>query len=85
MTACDVELAGVVCGSTDTVRRYLFGHRCRTHAPANPTPDPAATAEGLASRDAAWSARVEYGTAKTDPLGRLGWNKQTRLPSRSST
>lgn len=67
--ACSLETGGRVCGSPVGVRRYLPGLRCAEHAPANPTPDPDRTLDGLRARTLP-ETYPAYGTATDDPLGR---------------
>lgn len=73
MTPCGHWTDGAACGTTDDVDRYLVGPRCRAHSPAAlagrvvPTPDPAATVEGLRHRTDLPVTSVPYGGARTDP------------------
>lgn len=68
--ACELTIAGAVCGSTDDVDRYLPGLRCRPHSPrvisGTPEPTPPGWPEQLRPRPAR-----QYGTATDDPLGRV--------------
>jgi hypothetical protein len=83
VTACThYDDAAGECGVTPT-RAFLQGPRCATHTPA-----------ALAGRGEPGEVVVElvsierrgraYGAAKSDPLGRLGWNAQANLPSRAN-
>lgn len=71
MGLCDAYDGGDHCGLR-TERRYLDGWRCPLHPPTPPTPDPARTAVGLASRRLPKPDQSRYGTATADPLGRTG-------------
>jgi len=70
------------CGATPT-RQYLQGLRCADHTPAALAGrgEPGERIYELPSIE----RRVpDYGSARSDPLGRLGWNAQARLPSRAN-
>lgn len=82
-----------VCGvpdcTSETDALLPRGWRCDVHRPPIPTPDPALTLAGLATRDFAvmFPKPRPYGRSRSDPLGRDDWpiSKTTRLPVRPAT
>jgi hypothetical protein len=75
-STCGHFEGGEHCGAL-AERRYLMGHRCPTHEPVQPQPDPSMTARALRDRVLPMPDQSRYGRATTDPLGREGpgWTK----------
>lgn len=77
--------AGGRCGKPGT-RAYLTGRKCPDHTPAvvagrtEPTPPDQRKWEN--EHPPAEPLDFTYGTATSDPLGRLGWSKNAGLPKR---
>lgn len=82
---CAQHVDGKMCGSEIGTRSYLTGACCPLHTPAAMH----GRAEPQVPDQDAWVAahppseplEFYYGTATSDPLGRLGWNAAAKLPS----
>lgn len=78
---------GGQCSATLGTRYYLVGFRCPLHTPAalegrlEVVPDPAWTE----NHPPVEREPYRYGSSTSDPLGRLGWDKNAHLPKRETS